>query len=94
MNMFALLSQAVINLEEREICKEVRMLARDFSKLQSFWPVIVDQRRITSPKVEEVATMSPTALVAIVSTADLCAKMTRWFLLVSMLYTFKNTEKR
>ena len=35
-NIFALESQAVINLDEREICKDVRIQARDFSKLQSF----------------------------------------------------------
>jgi len=69
--MLLLLSQAVMNFEEREIESDVRTEARDFSKLHSFWPVIEDHKRITSPNVEAVATMSPIALVAIVTTGDL-----------------------
>lgn len=77
MYMLLVLSQAVMNLDDREIESDVRIEARDFSKLHSFWPVIEDHSLMTSPNVEVVATMSPTAFVAIVSTADLCARIIR-----------------
>ena len=67
------MSQDIINFEDREICNEVKIDVLALSKLHSFWPVIVDQSLITLPKVDVVATMSPTALVAIITIADLCA---------------------
>lgn len=67
------MSQDIINFTDREICNDVKTDVLAFSKLHSFWPVKVDQSLITLPKVDVVATMSPTALVAIITIADLCA---------------------
>jgi hypothetical protein len=69
--MLPMVSHAIMNLDVLEICREVSTELLDFSKLHSLWPVIVAHRRITSPKVEAVATMSPTAFVAIERMADL-----------------------
>ena len=72
-NMFDWLSQAVMNFDDLEIYNEVKIDILDFSKLQSFYPVMVDQSLITFPNVDAVATISPIALVAILTIAEVCA---------------------
>jgi hypothetical protein len=75
--MLPVVSQDVMNFDDLAMHREVSTEALDFSKLHSFCPVMLDQSRMTSPHVDVVATMSPTAFVAIVSTADLWAKTQR-----------------